>query len=157
MTWTKELIIALKNAVDTTDLTVTCHSPHVRESKTVLDSGFHTINSGSFNLSVELGFRFPNVNEWNPDSLSCILVSKAQDSWIPQEKKFLDSGFHKQKFPGIGIPFTRQIYSNISSFLPSLIALIQKCSYYSVHKAMQRFFQYIEGMSGKKQSPSDFR
>ena len=77
------------------------NSPHrVRESKTVLDSGFHTMDSGfripdtGFqSLSVELGL-------WIPDSLRlfCILDSKAQDSrfhnqnilWfrIPQTKNF---------------------------------------------------------------------
>ena len=54
-------------------------SPHVREFETV--------------LSVELGFRIPMVSEI-PDSLSCFLDSKAQDS-----------GFHKQNLiPGFRFP-----------------------------------------------------
>ena len=67
-------------------------SPHVRESKTVLDSGFQAVDSGfqlldSRSYTVELGFRIPIVRGI-PDSDSCIPDSKAQDS-----------GFHKQKFP----------------------------------------------------------
>ena len=67
-------------------------SPHVRESKTLLDSGFHAVDSGfhlldSRSFSVELGFRIRIVSGI-PDSYTCIPDSKAQDS-----------GFHKQKFP----------------------------------------------------------
>ena len=73
-------------------INVTIVSPHVRESKTVLDSGFHAVDSGfqllvSRSYTVELGFRIPIVRGI-PDSDSCIPDSKAQDS-----------GFHKQKFP----------------------------------------------------------
>ena len=62
------------------------------ESKTVLDSGFHAVDSGfqllgSRSYTVELGFRIPIVSGI-PDSHSCIPDSKAQDS-----------GFYKQKFP----------------------------------------------------------
>ena len=67
-------------------------SPHVRESKTVLDSGFHAVDSefqllDSRSYTVELGFRIPIVSGI-PDSHSCIPDSNSQDS-----------GFHKQKFP----------------------------------------------------------
>ena len=67
-------------------------SPRVMESKTLLDSGFHTVDSGfhlldSRSVSVELGFRIRIVSGI-PDSYTCIPDSKAQDS-----------GFHKQKFP----------------------------------------------------------
>ena len=59
-------------------------SPHGRESKTVLDSGFQAVNFGfqmlDSTLSVKLGFRIPMVSR--------ILDSKARDS-----------GFQKQKFP----------------------------------------------------------
>ena len=59
-------------------------SPHIRESKTVLDSGFQALNSRfqmlDSTLSVELGFRIPIV--------SWILDSKARDY-----------GFQKQRFP----------------------------------------------------------
>ena len=72
-------------------------SPHVRESKTLLDSGFHAVDSGfhlldSRSFSVELGFRIRIVSGI-PDSYTCIPDSKAQDS-----------GFHKQKFPRFRIP-----------------------------------------------------
>ena len=65
-------------------------SPHVRESKTLLDSGFHAVDSGfqlldSRSFSVELGFRIRIV------------------SGIP-DSKTQDSGFHKQKFPRFWIP-----------------------------------------------------
>ena len=67
-------------------------SPHVRESKTLLDSGFHAVDSGfqlldSRYFSVELGFRI-RIVRGIPDSYTCIPDSKAQDS-----------RFHKQKFP----------------------------------------------------------
>ena len=61
--------------------------PHVTESKTILDSGFHAVDSG-FRIPgtelwilclVELGFRIQIVSGI-PDSLSCIPDSKAQDS-----------------------------------------------------------------------------
>ena len=72
-------------------------SPHVRESKELLDSGFHAVDSGfhlldSRSFSVELGFRIRIVSGI-PDSYTCIPDSKAQDS-----------GFHKQKFPRFRIP-----------------------------------------------------
>ena len=72
-------------------------SPHVRESKALLDSGFHAVDSGfhlldSRSFSVELGFRIRIVSGI-PDSYTCIPNSKAQDS-----------GFHKQKFPRFRIP-----------------------------------------------------
>ena len=63
--------------------------PHVRESKTVMDSGFHAVDSGFRLLDSRpfsgLGFQIPVVSEM-PDSYSCIPDRKAQDS-----------GFHKQK------------------------------------------------------------
>ena len=86
-------------------------SPDVRESKTVLDSGFHTVDSGFQYLSLELGFWIPVVSGIL-DSLSCIPDSKDQDS-----------GFHKQKFLGFwilqakisqipesGFPYTGRIF-----------------------------------------------
>ena len=71
--------------------------PRVRESKTLLDSGFHAMDSGfhlldSRSFSVELGFRIRIVSGI-PDSYTCIPDSKAQDS-----------GFHKHKFPRFRIP-----------------------------------------------------
>ena len=55
-------------------------SPHVRESRTVLDSRFRIQKTGFLYLSVELGF-------WIP------IVSEISDSTTK------DSGFHKQNFP----------------------------------------------------------
>ena len=64
----------------------------ILDSSRLWDSGFHTVNSGfqvtGFqSLSMELGFWIP-IDCVIPDSLSCILDSKTQDS-----------GFLKQKFP----------------------------------------------------------
>ena len=64
----------------------------VRESKTVLDSGFHALDSkfqllDSRSFSVELGSWIPIVSGIL-DSYSCTPDSKSQDS-----------GFHRQKFP----------------------------------------------------------
>ena len=66
-------------------------SPQLREYKTVLDSGFHALESGfqlpdSKPFLVELGFRIPIVSGIS-DSYICIPDSKAQDS-----------GFHMRKF-----------------------------------------------------------
>ena len=65
---------------------------HVRESKTLLDSGFHAVDSGfqlldSRPFPAELWFWIWIVSGI-PDSYTCIPDSKAQDS-----------RFHKQKFP----------------------------------------------------------
>ena len=51
--------------------------PTVRESK-IVDSGFHTVDSGFQSLSVELGVWIQIVSGI-PDSKSCIPDSKAQD------------------------------------------------------------------------------
>ena len=71
-------------------------SPHVRESKTVLDSGFHAVDSGfqllgSRSYTVELGFQIPIVSGI-PDSHSCIPDPRPRilDS---TSKNFQDSGF----------------------------------------------------------------
>ena len=78
-------------------------SRHVRESKTLLDSEFHAVDSGfhlldSRSFSVELGFRIRIVSGI-PDSYTCIPDSKAQDS-----------GFHEQKFPRFRIPESGFLY-----------------------------------------------
>ena len=69
--------------------------PYVRKPKTILNSGFHAVDSGFQvqDLSLELGFGTPIISG-NPDSLSCMPDPKARDS-----------GLHKQKvsgFPYIG-------------------------------------------------------
>ena len=62
--------------------TIREESPHVTESKTVLDSGFHALNSGfpvlNSRLLVKFGFWIPIFSR-GPDSLSCIPDSKAQN------------------------------------------------------------------------------
>ena len=75
-------------------------SAHVRESKTVLDSGFNFVGPGfqvllSTSFSVELGFRIPTVSVI-PDSYSCIADSNTHDS-----------GLHKQKFPRFRNPHAK--------------------------------------------------
>ena len=73
------------------------HSPHARESKTVLDSRF---------CAVELGFPILIVS-MILDSLSCIPDSKAHDSGI-LKKKFPASGNPQAKISRIaetGFPY----------------------------------------------------
>ena len=77
-------------------------SPHVRESKTVLDSGFQAVDSG-FHV---LGSR---LCQWNLDSeiqsldrfrIPCTVFQISMHT-IPESKSkifFLNFGLHKQKF-----------------------------------------------------------
>ena len=67
------------------------NSPHVRETKTVLDSGFHAVDSGfqsldsrSFSVELGSGFQGPGFR-------------------IPHEKNFPDSGI---RIPLYGAPQT---------------------------------------------------
>ena len=89
-------------------------SPRVRESKTVLDSGFHAVDSGFQilnSLSLELGFRIP-IFRWIPDFLSCRPGSQSPGFQIPQvnvpcipdstSKNLLDSSL--RDFLGITMP-----------------------------------------------------
>ena len=96
------------------------NSYNVRESKTLLDSGFHAVDSGfhlldSRSFSVELGFRIRIVSGI-PDSYTCIPHSKAQDS-----------GFHKQKFPRFRIPNAK-----ISLILESGFLYMERKNSYNV-------------------------
>ena len=80
--------------------TMSLVSPHVRESMTVLDSGFNFVGSGfqvllSTSFSVERGFRIPIVSGIS-DSCSCIPDSNAHDS-----------GLHKRKFPRFRNPHAK--------------------------------------------------
>ena len=93
-----QLLSSFRCSVNHFPFLVLCHvSPHVRESKTLLDSGFHTVDSrfqllDSRSFSGKLGFRIRIVSGIR-DSYTCIPDSKAQDS-----------RFHKQKFPRFRIP-----------------------------------------------------
>ena len=80
--------------------------PMVRESKQVLDSGFHTVDSGFqaldsslFQWNLDSGFQ----SFWYSDFLSCFPDSKAQDSGF-HKQSFPDYGFHEQEFPRIRNP-----------------------------------------------------
>ena len=72
-------------------------SPHVKEFKIVLDSGFHTVESELQELAWNPVFV---SGTWIPifsrisDSLSCISDSKAHDS-----------EFYEELFPGSRIPY----------------------------------------------------
>ena len=72
-------------------------SPHVRESKIVLDSGFHTVDSELQELAwipVFVSGTWIPVFSGIPDSLSCIPDSIAHYS-----------GFYKEIFSGLRIPY----------------------------------------------------
>ena len=85
-------------------------SPHARESKTVLDSGFHAVDSGfqvldsRFFCQWNFGFLIPIVSGI-PDSLSCIPDFKAQNSGF----RVLDSRFFLFVEPGFLIPIVSGI------------------------------------------------
>ena len=73
------------------------NSPHVKESKTVWDSGFHAVDFRFQELNSRLCFVsgtwfWISIVSGIPDSLSRILVSTS--------KSFSDSGFHRQIFHG---------------------------------------------------------
>ena len=76
----------------------------MRESKTVLDSGFHAADSGTF---------FSGLLAWFLDSnrLTCISGFKAQNLGF-RNKNCPNSGFHKQKFPGFRNPLHGVIIKN---------------------------------------------
>ena len=84
------------------------NSPHGMESITILDSSFHSGDSG-FQV-LDSGFWIlcqwkllncilDSSGWWDPDSLSCVPDSKAQDSGF-HEITFLDSGLHEQNCSG---------------------------------------------------------
>ena len=88
--------IACRDLLGKTQLSLQ-RSPHVRASKTVLGSGFRIpgteFQSWSWNL--DSGFQ-PLVGFRIPPAVFRIPKLRIPDS---MRKIFLDSGFHKQKFP----------------------------------------------------------
>ena len=91
-------------------------SPHVRESKIVLESGFNALGSRfhdttiTGSMSVELGFRILIVSGIL-DSLSCISDSKNQD-FIFHRKKSATFQISQAKIPQIpesGFPYMGNI------------------------------------------------
>ena len=74
-------------------------SLHIRESKTVLDSGFHDTDSGLQVLD-------SSICQWNLDS-GLQSLEGFRIRWavfrIPLKPRITDYGFHKQKF--IGFPY----------------------------------------------------
>ena len=85
-------------------------SPHVRESKIFLDSGFHTVDSELQELvwiPIFVSGTWIPVFSGIPDSLSCIPHSKAHDSPFPEKWAI---------FRQRGRPWHKQMYKP-SSFL----------------------------------------
>ena len=106
------------------------YSPRVRESKTVLDYKSHSTDSIFQSFSVELGFWIPFLSGI-PDSLSCILGSKAQDS-----------GFNEQNFPGIRI-----LQAKISH-IPESRFLYMRRYLYILFIFLSRYFLYVTQFGG---------
>ena len=88
------LIASLHMSSCTHELT---ESIHVRECKTVLNSGFHAMNSGI----IDTEFEVVVSGTW----IRIIIVNRILDSLseIPNSK-VLDSGFHRQTFLGFLMP-----------------------------------------------------
>ena len=136
--------------------TMSLVSPHVSESKTVLDSGFNFVGSGfqvllSTSFSVELGFRIPIVSGI-PDSYSCFSgfqcpwfrITQAKISKIPESscKILQDSGFHVKKFPIFRIPHAK-IFRISESWLPYMGAWYREVDRFVVHFV---YYSYTYGM-----------
>ena len=72
-------------------------SPHVRESKTVSDSGFHAVDSGVQVLD-------DSLCQWNTDTrFQSLVIFRIPKPRIPQAK-CSNTGLYKQKFPGFRNP-----------------------------------------------------
>ena len=68
-------------------------SPHVRESRTVLDSGFHAVDSGfqhsGFRIPKRVGFHFfPGFNAFLRTSFSCSNLAILKDV-VRRHNKFV--------------------------------------------------------------------
>ena len=88
--------------------------PHVRELKTALDSGLHTMDSGFSvqildNLVPEVGYWIQDLCQWNLDSglfhslvgfrvPRAVFRNSKPRIWGSTSKNFRDCGFHKQTF-----------------------------------------------------------
>ena len=92
----KEFLPLILSPKVVSGMSVCLSRPVSRGSKTVLDSGSHAVDSGFHVQDSRVGLRIPIVREI-PDSLSCVLDSKAQDSKFHNQHIFPDSGFHKKK------------------------------------------------------------
>ena len=128
---------------------------HIRESKTGLDSGFHTIDSRFQvldSLFVELGFGILIVSG-SPDSLSCISDSKAKGSGFYKQKflgigfRIPDSGFHKQKFFWIPECFTLSGISAPEWCFPEVLSVMfQQDGCYTLYLRLPRLAPSIWGL-----------
>ena len=86
-------------------------SPHGKEAKTVLDSGFHDGNFG-FQL---LESSFLVRGTWIPDSLSSSVFRIPKPRFPESTENFPDSSFHKQEFPGSGVLYTGRVKITLKS------------------------------------------
>ena len=102
----------------------------VMESKTVLDYKSHSMDSIFQSFSVELGFWIPFLSGI-PDSLSCILGSKGQDS-----------GFNQQNVPGFRI-----LQANISHIPKSGSPYVERYLYL-LFIFLSRYFLYFSQFGG---------
>ena len=113
--WYTTLIRVVTFSVSQSSRSIFHVSPPVRESKAVLDSGFHDVDSwfqvlNSDSLSVELGFRIPIVSGfWIPWTVFPVPKPRTQDS-----------GTHKQKFPWYWITEAKLSGLRIPDFRPHM-------------------------------------
>ena len=99
--------------------------------ETVLDSGFHAVDSrylaldsGRFFVS-GTGIPDSSARFRILDSSSCILDSKAKDFGF-YKKNFPDSTFHKQKVPGFPHVMRKSDLSFLSSYSPRCLTSIKR-------------------------------
>ena len=125
-----DVIVCTFLAAATTVFSVS--SPHIRESRTVLDAGIQATDSGS--QVMDTGFFVSGTwildsnRQWDPDFWICIPNSKAQDSRF-HENKFPDSKFRtpliwtRQHCNYCGLPLFDQSFpqSDILIFCPLIL------------------------------------
>ena len=112
---------------------------HVRKCRTVLDSGFHAVDSGFQVLHSGVFVRGTWILDsdplLDPYFLSCIADSTAQDSGS-QKKKI--PRFNKQILPAIRIPLHGQIF--MCSVLQAIIPLHELINTYRLHNISRQNF-----------------